>query len=170
DRAAAASRAGAGEGGRAPARAQGWSAGARRRRVSRAPGAVPVRIRRGRRDRPALPPPGRDRNPVGGHDRPPVARGQDRDAPGPRQPEAGSDRDRRARRRDRPPPARAMALAEARVVKGLSKRRVAAVLGSAKFAYLAVETPSGPHVTPLLFASTPERLGFRIGRREAKAR
>jgi hypothetical protein len=37
-------------------------------------------------------------------------------------------------------------------VTGQGKRRVAAVLGRAPFAYLAVETPSGPHVTPLLFA------------------
>ena len=37
--------------------------------------ARPGRVRRGRRDRPPLPPPGRDRHAVGGDDRPPVARG-----------------------------------------------------------------------------------------------
>src|SRR5213078_716046 len=41
-----------------------------------------------------------------------------------------------------------------RRVKALLKRRVANVLGGASFAYLAVETSSGPHVTPLLFAAT----------------
>jgi hypothetical protein len=55
-------------------------------------------------------------------------------------------------------------------VKGLFKPRVARVLGGASFAYLAVETASGPHVTPLLFAATPDRLWFGIGRRTLKAR
>jgi hypothetical protein len=53
---------------------------------------------------------------------------------------------------------------------GLWKRRVASVLGGASFAYLAVETSSGPHVTPLLFAATPDRLWFVIGRGTLKAR
>jgi hypothetical protein len=44
------------------------------------------------------------------------------------------------------------------------------VLGGASFAYLAVETSSGPHVTPLLFAATPDRLWFGIGRGTLKAR
>ncbi len=44
------------------------------------------------------------------------------------------------------------------------------MLGAASFAYLAVETASGPHVTPLLFAATPDRLWFGIGRRTVKAR
>ena len=46
-------------------------------------GAAPPhegRVRRGRRDRPPLPPPGRDRDAVRGHDRPPVARGPHRHA------------------------------------------------------------------------------------------
>lgn len=44
------------------------------------------------------------------------------------------------------------------------------MLGGASFAYLAVETSSGPHVTPLLFAATPDRLWFGIGRGTLKAR
>jgi hypothetical protein len=55
-------------------------------------------------------------------------------------------------------------------VKGLGRPAVAAVLGRAPFAYLAVETTSGPHVTPLLFAFTPDRLWFGIGRGTLKAR
>jgi hypothetical protein len=55
-------------------------------------------------------------------------------------------------------------------VKGLWKPKVASVLGVASFAYLAVETTSGPHVTPLLFAATPDRLWFGIGRGTLKAR
>ncbi len=62
----------------------------------------------GGRDRPPLPSPGRDRNPVGGDDRPPVARGPDRHAARPRQPRAGSDRDQRARGRARAAPAHAL--------------------------------------------------------------
>jgi nitroimidazol reductase NimA-like FMN-containing flavoprotein (pyridoxamine 5'-phosphate oxidase superfamily) len=53
---------------------------------------------------------------------------------------------------------------------GLWKPKVASVLGDASIAYLAVETSSGPHVTPLLFAATPDRLWFGIGRRTLKAR
>jgi hypothetical protein len=55
-------------------------------------------------------------------------------------------------------------------VKGLLKRSVARVLDEASFAYLAVETSSGPHVTPLLFAATPDRLWFGIARGTLKAR
>jgi hypothetical protein len=55
-------------------------------------------------------------------------------------------------------------------VTGLWKPKVASVLGHASFAYLAVETSSGPHVTPLLFAATPDRLWFGIGRGTLKAR
>jgi hypothetical protein len=55
-------------------------------------------------------------------------------------------------------------------VKGLWSPKVANVLGSAAFAYLAVETSSGPHVTPLLFGATPDRLWFGIGRGTLKAR
>ena len=53
---------------------------------------------------------------------------------------------------------------------GLWKPKVASVLGGASIAYLAVETSSGPHVTPLLFAATPDRLWFGIGRGTLKAR
>jgi hypothetical protein len=35
--------------------------------------------------------------------------------------------------------------------------------------YLAVETSTGPHVTPLLFAATPDRLWFGIGLDQARA-
>src|SRR5918996_2498303 len=52
----------------------------------------------------------------------------------------------------------------------LWKPKVASVLGGASIAYLAVETSSGPHVTPLLFAATPDRLWFGIGRGTLKAR
>ena len=55
-------------------------------------------------------------------------------------------------------------------MKGLFKPSVARVLDGASFAYLAVETSSGPHVTPLLFAATPDRLWFGIGRWTLKAR
>src|ERR671930_794205 len=55
-------------------------------------------------------------------------------------------------------------------MNGLWKPKVARVLGGASFAYLAVETSSGPHVTPLLFAATPDRLWFGIGRGTLKAR
>jgi hypothetical protein len=48
--------------------------------------------------------------------------------------------------------------------------KVASVLGGASFAYLAVETSTGPHVTPLLFGATPDRLWFGIGRGTLKAR
>ncbi|HEY3186298.1 MAG TPA: pyridoxamine 5'-phosphate oxidase family protein [Solirubrobacteraceae bacterium] len=44
------------------------------------------------------------------------------------------------------------------------------MLGRAPIAYLAVETSRGPHVTPLLFAATPDRLWFAIGRGTLKAR
>jgi hypothetical protein len=55
-------------------------------------------------------------------------------------------------------------------VKGLWSPKVASVLGGASFAYLAVETSGGPHVTPLLFGATPDRLWFGIGRGTLKAR
>ena len=55
-------------------------------------------------------------------------------------------------------------------MKGLWSPKVASVLGGAPFAYLAVETASGPHVTPLLFGATPDRLWFGIGRGTLKAR
>ena len=55
-------------------------------------------------------------------------------------------------------------------MKGLRNLKVASVLDGASIAYLAVETSSGPHVTPLLFAATPDRLWFGIGRGTLKAR
>jgi hypothetical protein len=55
-------------------------------------------------------------------------------------------------------------------VKAVWSPNVARVLTRASFAYLAVETSSGPHVTPLLFAFTPDRLWFGIGRGTLKAR
>ena len=47
---------------------------------------------------------------------------------------------------------------------------MARVLGGAGFAYLAIGTSTGPHVTPLLFGFTPDRLWFGIGRGTLKAR
>ena len=55
-------------------------------------------------------------------------------------------------------------------VKGIWSPRVAGVLSRAAFGYLAVQTSNGPHVTPLLFGFTPDRLWFGIGRRTLKAR
>src|SRR5439155_796813 len=57
-----------------------------------------------------------------------------------------------------------------RSMKGLFKPDVVSVLAQASVAYLAVETSAGPHVTPLLFAATPDRLWFGIGRGTLKAR
>ena len=99
-----------------PARAQGRTARAGPRGLRGPARAGPGRVRRGRRDRPPLPPPGRDRDAVGGHDRPPVARGPHGHPARPRQPGPGADRDRRAGRRDRAAAARAVALAQARRV------------------------------------------------------
>jgi hypothetical protein len=55
-------------------------------------------------------------------------------------------------------------------VKSLWNPKFASVLGGASFAYLAVEISHGPHVTPLLFGATPDRLWFGIGRGTLKAR
>ncbi len=44
------------------------------------------------------------------------------------------------------------------------------MIGGARFAFLAVETSSGPHVTPLLFAFAGDRVWFGIGRGTLKAR
>ena len=55
-------------------------------------------------------------------------------------------------------------------MKALWKPKVAGVLGAASVAYLGVETSGGPHVTPLLFAATPDRVWFGIGRGTLKAR
>ena len=58
----------------------------------------PGRVRRGRLDRQALPPPGRDRHPVGRHGRRPDARGRHRHPARPRLARADPGRRRRARR------------------------------------------------------------------------
>jgi hypothetical protein len=55
-------------------------------------------------------------------------------------------------------------------LKALWKPKVASVVGAASVAYLGVETSGGPHVTPLLFAATPDRIWFGIGRGTLKAR
>ena len=55
-------------------------------------------------------------------------------------------------------------------VKRVWSPSVARVLARARFAYLAIETSSGPHVTPVLFGFTPDRLWFGIGRGTLKAR
>lgn len=55
-------------------------------------------------------------------------------------------------------------------MKAVWSPAVARVLTRAGFAYLAVGTSSGPHVTPLLFGFTPDRLWFGIGRGTLKAR
>lgn len=47
---------------------------------------------------------------------------------------------------------------------------VTKVLTQAPFAYLAVETSRGPHITPLLFASAANRLWLGIGRDTLKGR
>ena len=73
------------------------------------------RVRRGRLDRQALPPPGRDRHALRRHRRPPDARGPHGHRARPRHARPGADRDRRARRRARAPAARRVALAQARL-------------------------------------------------------
>ena len=72
------------------------------------------RVRRGRLDRQALPPPGRDRHALRRHGRPPDARGPHRHRARPRHARAGPARDRRAGGRARAAPRGAVALAEAR--------------------------------------------------------
>jgi nitroimidazol reductase NimA-like FMN-containing flavoprotein (pyridoxamine 5'-phosphate oxidase superfamily) len=52
----------------------------------------------------------------------------------------------------------------------LRRRPVARLMDRASFAYLAVQTAGGPHVTPLLFAATADRVWFGIGRGTVKAR
>lgn len=53
---------------------------------------------------------------------------------------------------------------------GLWKRDVWRVISRAPFAFLAVETSGGPHVTPVLFAATPDRIWVAVGRGTVKAR
>ena len=72
------------------------------------------RVRRGRLDRQALPPPGRDRHAVLRHRRPPDARRPHRHGPRPRLARAGARRDRRARRPARDASRGAVAVPEAR--------------------------------------------------------
>jgi Pyridoxamine 5'-phosphate oxidase len=50
------------------------------------------------------------------------------------------------------------------------RSKLGRVLARAPIAYLAVETSGGPHITPVLFAATPDRLWFGIGRGTLKAR
>ena len=71
------------------------------------------RVRRGRLDRQALPPPGRDRHPVGGHRRRPDDGGRHRHPARPRLARADPGAGRRARRAARRAPRRALELAEA---------------------------------------------------------
>ena len=73
------------------------------------------RVRRGRLDRQALPPPRRDRHAVGRDGRPPDAGGPHGHPARPRLARAGAHRDRRARRRARAPFAGRLALAQARL-------------------------------------------------------
>jgi hypothetical protein len=47
---------------------------------------------------------------------------------------------------------------------------VSRVTGRARFAYLAVDAAGGPHVTPVLFAATQDRLWFAVPRGTLKAR
>ena len=82
--------------------------------VARAARADADRVRRGRLDRQALPPPGRDRHAVLRHGRPPDARGPHGHGARPRLARAGARRDRRARGPARGAPRRAVAVAEAR--------------------------------------------------------
>src|SRR5205085_6300978 len=55
-------------------------------------------------------------------------------------------------------------------MRSLYSRDTARVLRNASLAYLAVEASRGPHITPVLFAATPDRLWFGIGRGTLKAR
>ena len=113
-RAQAAPAAGADQGRRAAARAQGRPARARPRGLRAAARPDAGRVRRGRLDRQALPPPGRDRHAVLRDDRPPVARGPHRHGPRPRLARAGARGGRRSACRPRRAPRRPLAHAEAR--------------------------------------------------------
>ena len=48
--------------------------------------------------------------------------------------------------------------------------RAARVAAAARFAHVAVRTPSGPHVTPVLFALTADRIWLAVPRATLKAR
>ena len=76
-------------------RKDGHPEGARDPHDAQARGA-PERVRRGRLDRQALSPPGRDRHALRRHRRPPDARGRHGHAARPRHAHPGADRDRRA--------------------------------------------------------------------------
>ena len=89
-------RARAREGRRPAARAQGRPARGRARDPRRRCASTgSARVRRGRLDRQALPPPGRDRHAVRRHGRPPDARGPHRHRARPRHARPGAARDRR---------------------------------------------------------------------------
>src|SRR6476659_6786336 len=49
-------------------------------------------------------------------------------------------------------------------------RRVLRLLARAPHAYVAIETAAGPHVTPVLFTATADRLWFTLARTTLKAR
>jgi hypothetical protein len=87
---------GADQGRRAAAGAKGRPARARARGLRPAARPDAGRVRRGRLDRQALPPPGRDRHALLRHDRPPVARGPNGHRARPRHARAGARRDRRS--------------------------------------------------------------------------
>jgi hypothetical protein len=60
--------------------------------------------------------------------------------------------------------------ARPRLAERLCDPHVLQVAGRASHAYLAVETGGGPHVTPVLFGVTADRLWFVIARSTLKAR
>ncbi len=106
---------GPGQGRRPPPRLQGGDAGEGARDLRRPAPPPPRRVRRGRLDRQALPPPGRDRHPLGHHRRPPDDGGRHRHPPRPRLPGADESPDRRPSRRPRRPPGAALAQPKARL-------------------------------------------------------
>ena len=110
---------GAGQGRRPAAGQEGRPAGGRPRDRHGAARADADRVRRGRLDRQALPPPGRDRHAVLRHGRPPDAGGPDGDAARSRHARAGAAADRRARRGARGAAGAGVALAEGGRDRGL---------------------------------------------------
>ena len=115
---------GPGQGRRAAARLQGGHAGEGPRDLRGAAPPRPGRVRRGRLDRQALPPPGRDRHPLGHHRRPPDDGGRHRHPPRPRLARAGPRADRgpgrRPRRRASPSPGAARSWTERRCSRASS--------------------------------------------------